>query len=263
MSEQVDGEADIILKYTDHGRQGREVQEQEEETSPEPAARQIGKYVRQRKKDKPRTRIRCNPVGKAGGDGDKTGYKSHEGIQSRHQKGLAGKTPLLVDIASEDLHAAHTETQGEEALVQCAVDHISQTCLPDVLRIRHQIEGNTLFCARQKQGMNSQHHHDGDQGNHHHLCDPLHAVLQSDRADRHRDGHGDEHAPDKNRRASHHGTVGLFNKRSVCPDKGSGTHQEEIVKNPSRHDRVKHQQHKVPVTLLCRKTAQNAGAFAL
>ena len=124
----------------------------------------------------------CHAEGEAGGENDGARHQGHEGVQGADADSLAGKGVLLAHIAAEDLHGGDAQREGEEGLVHGVGNEAAQAVLADGIHRGQQVELHALRRAGKGQAMASQHQDQHQQSKHHHLGDPLQALLQTEAA---------------------------------------------------------------------------------
>ena len=87
---------------------------------------------------------------------------------------LSHQGMLLIDIASEDRHAAHTDGKCKECLVHGADDDGAV----DLGKIRDQVELKTLHRTGKRQAVSGQNDHQEQKCDHHDLGHALQTALQ-------------------------------------------------------------------------------------
>ena len=149
---------------------------------------------------------------------------------------------ILRHIASEDLHGADTDTQGKERLGHGAEDHVADPRFFHILKTGNKVKLHAFHGAVQCQRMNSQNHDQSQKAEHHHLGDPLHALLQSQRTDAERQKHCQDH-PESHR------PCGMLKIRKILcylfrisAFQFAGRHYVTVIHGPSCDHGVEHHQ---------------------
>ena len=149
---------------------------------------------------------------------------------------------LLADVTAEDGHGTDAKAQGEEGLVHGRHQCVDHAHLLHTGKIGHQIELEALFCAGHEQAVDRQHHHDGQQSDHHDLGHPLQTVLQALGAHQNAQRHHEHHPEGHHAGAGQHlGELTGYLLGVQAGQLTDGGHVE-IVQHPAGHRGVEHHQ---------------------
>ena len=231
-AENIDIEGYDIFKYSHNGRECRKGQKQKKQRAPDLPSRHLGKDIGNGDEDQARPRSRLNAEGEAGRNDDEACHQRHEGIQCGNADRLSREAPLFSDIAAEDHHRADTDGEGKECLAHGPEDHISDTHLLHLGKIRYQVEMDPFPGPFQKYGMYCQHQHDDQKRAHHQLGNPLNPLLDPELADRKTDD-ADQGCPER-----HHRRVAQHVRKTGChcirrrPGKFSCDAAEAVIHHP-------------------------------
>ena len=223
-----------IFKHRKLRGEGREDHEQEEQRTPQAAARHVEEHGGHGVEQQRRTRARGNIIGKACREDDKASHDRHEGVKNDDVHGLAQQGMILADVAAENGHGPDADGQGEERLI-----HGADYDLPvDLGEVGHQIEREALFRAVEHAAVESQHHHQHEKRHHHVLGHALKAALQVKAQHTEAEGNGDgkvDHV--------HGGIRDHVDEAEVCGAADEELH--EVVHHPAGDDRVEGHQRDV------------------
>ena len=152
---------------------------------------------------------------------------------------------LLADVAAEDGQGTDAQGQGEEGLAhggvhRLAQDEVSLGVVGQVVEVGHEVELQALAGTLQQNGVDRQHHHQGQQAEHHHLGDLLHAVLQALGADEHAQHHHDDHKDRHQAGLAHEGAELIAHAGGVQAYKIALGHFEEVQQQPPGDGGVVH-----------------------
>ena len=93
------------------------------------------------------------------------------------------RSTFLIQVAAEDGHTAHSDTQRKEGLTHSSKDHISDTVFGHTLKVRHQEKAQPFGRAGQCHGTDRQDNHNSQQTEHGDFHDLFHTFLQTNAAD--------------------------------------------------------------------------------
>ena len=189
--------------------------------------------------------VHIHAVGKAGGEDDEARAQSHHGIQQADPDGFAHEGVVFADVAAENRHGADAETQGEEGLIHGAYDHITHPDVRHSLKIRDQVEGQTLGAAGQGHAVEGKYPHEKNQGHHHPLGDTFQTLLDAKRYDGEAEHHNDAHIECHFAGGRQHFPKFCFNSGGVqpCVYASGGVHK--ILEHPAGYGGVEHHQHDI------------------
>ena len=231
---------DDVLEDGQHGGQGGEGHEHEEQRAPQTTHGHVVEDVGKGLEDQGRACSGIHAVGKASGENDQTRGKGHEGIQHGNVDGLAQESALLTDVATEDRHGSDTQAQGEEGLVHGRHDDVEDTCILEVFNIGHQVELQSFRAALQEQAVHGQYSHENKKGHHHNLGDALETLLHAQHTHADTDDHGQGHENSLPGGVSQHSAEFCFDLRGGHTIKGARSGLDEVVHHPARHVVVEH-----------------------
>ena len=181
-------------------------------------------------------------VGKTSREDDQTGGNGYKGIQHHDADRLAQQGVLLADIAAKNGHSTDAKAQGEEGLIHSGDQRVDHAHLLHPGKVRHKEEGKTLFCPRHEQAVDSQHHHNEKQGDHHALGHTLQTALQTLGAHQNAHYHHKYHPEGHGGRAGQHFGKLTGYLLGVQPCQFSGSGHVEIVQHPACYGGVEHHQ---------------------
>ena len=181
-------------------------------------------------------------VGKAGRENDQTSGDSYEGIQHHDADRLAQQGVLLADIAAEDGHGTDAKAEGEERLIHSGDQRVDHAHFLHPVKVRHKEERKPFLCPGHEQAVDSQHHHNEEQGNHHALGHTLQTTLQTLGAHQNAHYHHEYHPEGHGGGAGQH--FGKLTSYLLCvePCQLAGGSHVEIVQHPARYGGVEHHQ---------------------
>ena len=152
---------------------------------------------------------------------------------------------IVGHVASEDLHRADTEAEGEERLVHRGDSDVAESGSRQTLKAGQQVERRALRGVGQHQAVHGKDDDQHEQAGHHHLRDlfqPLaHAEGKHKEAADDRDRH---HEPHLFGIAQHRAENGV-NFLELHPVERSRRELDEIRQHPAGNGRVEHHQHVV------------------
>ena len=189
-------EAHDVLEDGHNGAERGKAHEQEEKRAPKLAEWHLLKNAGKRDEHQARAAARLDAKGEASGEDDEAGHERDEGIDAGDAYGLARKRAVLAQVAAENQHAARTDGQREERLAHGGVHGVhgvAQTLAEELVKVRQQVESETVHAAGQGDRAHAQHEHDDEQRAHHDLRDALHTLLQAQAANEHAEHHDDGH----------------------------------------------------------------------
>ena len=181
-------------------------------------------------------------VGKAGREDDQTGGDGYKGIQHHDADRLAQQGMFLADIAAENGHSTDTKAQGEEGLIHSGDQRVDHAHLLHAGKVRHKEEGKPLLCPGHEQAVDSQHHHNEKQSDHHALGHALQTALQTLGAHQNAHYHHEYHPEGHGGGACQHFGKLTGHLLGVEPRQFTGGSHVEIVQHPARHGGVEHHQ---------------------
>ena len=105
-----------------------------------------------------------------------------------------------------------------------------------------EIEAQTLSRPLQQDGVHRQHHHQGQQAEHHHLIHPFHAVAQSLDTHQHADTHHNSHIGGHRARLAQQIAEFPGNSLGVQPLEAAPQYLHKIIQQPPGDHSIKHHQ---------------------
>ena len=110
------------------------------------------------------------------------------------------------------------------------------------MEVGHEVELQALAGPLQSHGAEHQHDHHGQQAQHHHLGDLLHAVLQATGADEHAQHHHQDHKHRHQAGLAHQGSKLIAHAFGIQAHKVALGHLDKVQQQPARDGGIEHHQ---------------------
>ena len=198
--------------------------------------------IRQCDKDQARSGGLVNIESETCRENNKSGGDRNECIQDRNVHGFPKQCVIFSDVASEDRHGTDTEAESEECLVHSTGDGGDDTDLLHTLKIRDQVEFQTLFRTIHGKAVNSQDNHNDQKGDHHNLGNLFQAILKTAGTDKNTCDNNNDHPESHGYRLAKHICKLTGNTFRIKPLEFAGCCHIEVIQHPAGNGCVEHHQ---------------------
>ena len=216
-----------VLAHAENSGQRSKDHEQEEHRAPDTAACHVIENARHGVKQQARACVDLQTIGRARREDDEACQNGDKRIEHDDVDRLTHQRVVLVDIAAENRHAAHTGGQGEERLIHSADDNRTI----DLGKVRRKVEGKSVCRAVEQRAVNRKHKHEHEQSTHHIFCDPLETLLNIAAQNEKGNSDRDKQKYHVDNRVGDHGS-----KAEGCGLTGEEFHK--IIDDPAGNDAV-------------------------